>query len=35
MIHGFYGLAHALDEGKRAHAESVEVLQQAFGLVPA
>jgi acetyl esterase len=35
MIHGFYGLAHALDEGKRAHEESVEVLQQAFGLVPA
>ncbi len=30
MIHGFYALSHALDEGKRAHQQSVEVLQAAF-----
>jgi acetyl esterase len=30
MIHGFYGLAHALDEGKRAHQQSVEALKAAF-----
>jgi acetyl esterase len=35
MIHGFYALAHVLEEGRRAHDESVGVLQAAFGLVPA
>jgi acetyl esterase len=30
MIHGFYALAHALDDGKKAHDQSVEVLQAAF-----
>jgi acetyl esterase len=35
MIHGFYGLAHVLTEGQRAHEESVQVLRAAFGLVPA
>ena len=30
MIHGFYALSHALDEGKRAHQQSVEALQAAF-----
>ena len=30
MIHGFYALSHALDEGQRAHQQSVEALQAAF-----